>query len=200
MVQLPIHIITLYHPDSYLGIPASQLSSLPAIKKDRESVEARRIEAARSLEVPVVMDEFHGRLISNTGKPVYRFRDKSVKAVDLLPCLSDFEVRMIDTVETGSQARYKIEFRPTWADFPNPLGSDIVESLLQGMQKKQRMWVRQLWRNPTNARFGDLPLEVAPSIAPETANLVLGPFDAKFDTGAATMRFTKFGKVWWLSY
>jgi hypothetical protein len=198
--QLPIQIVTLFHPERYLSIPASDLASVPAVNRVRESVEAKRREAARALHVPFVTETFHDRQIINLGTPVEELRNRHVKSIDLLACLRDFDARMIDTSETGSQARYKIEFRPNWADVPDPLPPIILNGLLAGVEAAKLIWIRQVWRNPDNARFGTLPLEVPADIAPETANLVVGPFDKKHDKGAAGLRFAKFGNVWWLSY
>ena len=130
--QLPIQIVTLFHPERYLSIPASDLASVPAVNRVRESVEAKRREAARALHVPFVTETFHDRQIINLGTPVEELRNRHVKSIDLLACLRDFDARMIDTSETGSQARYKIEFRPKLGRRTRSTTSDYSERSIGG--------------------------------------------------------------------
>ena len=165
-----LHLITLFHPEKWLGVPGHELSRLPHVLRNRRTLERDRVQSS-----PCYPEEFHGRIINNNGVPNSHLRFTLLDPHLLLKTLDRFHVQMIRTDEDGQQAKYKLEWRLAWHE-PNinPLKAGDIATILQSLARVKAVGVRQLWLNP---------LEVAPAAAsarqegetPQVANLVLGP-------------------------
>lgn len=191
--RIPLHMVTLFHPEQLLKVKKYELELFPHIKRDRNKLEQNREENCE-----VTHEEFHDRIIGNTGEAAH-IRETWIYTNKLATCLEDFDVRLIITNEEGTQAKYKFEFRPDWVDQPDSLDKEVIDELLSNIRLEKRICIRQLWINPVFARFGSLPLEVPAEISNITANLVLGPFYSRC-TRKANLKFENTQGVWWLLY
>lgn len=191
--RIPLHMVTFFHPEQLLKVKIYELESFPHIKRDRKKLEKNREENCE-----VTYENFHEGLISNTGKAAH-IREAWIYTDKLAKCLKDFEVRLIITNETRSQAKYKFEFRPDWVDQPDSLDEEVIDELISNIRLEKRICIRQLWINPVSARFGSLPLEVPAEISNVTANLMLGPSYSRCNR-KANLKFENIEGVWWLLY
>jgi len=198
--RVPLHIITLWHPESWMGIPVSELSSLPCVQRSRVDLERKRQEVAQLRSLDAFWDYFHERPILNLGKPVDQLRKTWIRVDKLIPCIEDFDPRLISTLGEGKQARYRLEYRFDWGGDPTVLDTDVRNTIINNIKQARRLSVRQLWRNPVAARFGALPLPVPEGIASEVANLVLGPFDEKECPRRAELNFDRLHNAWWIAF
>jgi hypothetical protein len=195
-----LHLITLFHPDVFLGIEQKRLAEFPIIPRDRTSLERDRQAEAKKRNVGIHYEMFHDRLISNLGKGVNSFRKTWIFSERLHEVLCDYDVRLIHTSEKGSQAQYRCEFRPDWSSAAACWPPRLQTQLLSGIRRSAKISARQLWRNPISAKFGNLPLKVSESSITETANLVLGPFDKHEAVREAPIAFEKHENAWWVVF
>lgn len=200
--KLSLHMITLWHPNVFLGVEQSEMSNFPVLRRDRETMERLREETAREKKVQIHYDHFHGRRIANLGKPVYYLRKTWIAGPSIAMALQDFDVRLIYTSEQGSQARVRCEFRPNWAGEPAAWEPSVLRRIVEGIASTPKVSIRQLWRNPVKARYGLrlLPLEVPEGSVSEIANLVLGPYEGNSSARSSDVTFEKSEGTWWIVF
>ncbi len=189
MVRIPLGIITVWHPDYFWKISPETLSALPSLKKTREDLEVQRTEIARHLALKSTTETFHGRPIINLGKSKYSFRRTWIHGRDICSVLSDYTIRLIETVETGTQARFRVEVRPNWGDEPNIIPDALVTTMINTLSMNQ-ISIRQLWVNP----FTIDTSKIGKSLFYESGcsiNLVIGPYDPVECLRKARISFSK---------
>jgi hypothetical protein len=191
MEKLSLHLVTLWHREKFLNVTLQELARFPSITRERTTLEQRREQVAQSRGIEAWPDYIHGRVIINLGKPVYTLRKTWIVGHVLAWVLKDFDVRFIHTLEQGTQARYKCEFRPDWGQEPGSWEPLLRRSIIDGIKSSAKLSIRQLWPNPIEGRFGTLPVEVPDGSVREVANLVVGPCDEKDSPRGARLTFEK---------
>ena len=194
MFHIPLGIITIWHPDYFLKIPADKLIALPLLRKTRDDLEVQRTEIAKHHSLNSTIENLHGRPIINLGKPKYSFRKKWIYGRDICSVLSDYTIRIIDTEETGTQARFRAEARPNWGNEPNILPDALATTMINTLSMK-KISIRQLWVNPftidTSKTNKSLFYEAGHSV-----NLVIGPYDpVECKKKKARLNFSKHGSL-----
>lgn len=195
---LHLYMITLWHPERFIGCTVQDLASYPSLRRDRAELEERRKSLAAELGQPISLRPLHDRIIANTGKPTNRLRYTWLEATSVLPLIETFAVRLVDTSETGSQARWRCEFRMSWGEQGAELPKEAIERLHQGVARAGRLSIRQLWRNATSGRRPVLPLAIPEESVSEVGNLHLGPLDDR-STRQAHLVFEEREGAWWVS-
>lgn len=199
--RIPLHLVTVWHPERWLGLSRTEdLKLLPYLLRKKETLDELRKKVAKQRGLDIWYADFHGRRVSNLGEPIYKYRKTWLPADNLFPVLQDFDLRLISTIGEYPQAQWKFECRPNWGAESNALPSNRVQDFLCSIRGAKKISIRQVWKNPVAARFGDLPLEVSPDVAPETANLVVAPFDETESLRRAKLSFRQIDEVWWLVY
>lgn len=189
----------MWHPEKFLQLSLSELSSLPRIRRQRDTLEKLKKEEAQAHNLKTHYAVFHGRLIANNGKSEDRLRKTWVSSETIVNCLQDFDVRLIDTSEHGSQARYKLEFRLNWANDANELAPDLVSTIAPNVRLMEHVSIRQLWTNPllgtsetSSVLSAETPVEVV--------NLVIGPFDSQENRRQTHLKLDKKHEIWWITF
>ena len=131
--RIPLHIVTLFHPEQLLKVKTYELESFPHIKRDRTKLEKNREENCE-----VTHEVFHDRIIGNTGKAAH-IRKPWIYTNKLATCLEDFDVRLIITNEEGTQAKHRFEFRPDWVDQPDSLDKEVIDKLLRNIRLEKKI-------------------------------------------------------------
>jgi len=167
------------------------------VQRSRVELERRTQEVAQLRSLDAFWGYFHDRPILNLGKPVDQLRKTWIRVDKLIPCIEDFDPRLVRTLGEGKQPQYRLEYRPEWGDEPAILDTALRNNIIDNIRQAKRLSVRQLWRNPVAARFGTLPLPVPEDVASEVVNLVLGPFDEEECSRRAELDFKLIHNAWW---
>lgn len=189
MFKIPLSLITIFHPERFLNMQFRELEDLPSLKKDRKKIESQKLKIAKKKGISLDTENIHLRQILEQGKKHDWFRRTWLHGSDIIDVLSDYSIRLIDTLETGSAPRWKLEARPNWGKEPNILPDYLVIKMKEAFSMSQ-IGVRQIWINP----FAFPPDENLLSAYYEidsTANLMLGPFDKEDCLREAKIQFRK---------
>lgn len=189
MYKIPVAILTVWHPENFLEVRARDLHSLPALRKKRSEQESRKTKIALSKSLSTTTEVMHDRPVINFGIPKYTFRKNWIQGAALAGLITDYQARLIDTEETGTQARFRVEARPNWGSEPNLLPSHLSQRLVRNVAKS-RLSVRQLWVNPFTIDVKSTPGGPFYN-AGHTLNVVVGPYDATSCKREAIIRFVK---------
>lgn len=175
MYKIPISLVTIFHPDKIWKLNNEELEKLPSLKKDRIMQELLKEKIAKENNLKLTKKEMHRRKINNFGSAEEWFRYNWLEGKELFNILSDYSIRLIDTLETGSQTRWKIEARPNWGNEPNSLSNHLTHQL-RDFFLRSKISVRQFWINPFTFDYKD-DIQGPFYESGYTANLVLGPYD-----------------------
>ncbi len=151
-MRIPVGIITIFHPE-YFGYPdmmIPELEKYPRIIKDRKQQEAFREKISKEKGYTSTKRVFHNRIINNLGISNDCLRNKWMNGKSIKGMIDDYEIRLIDTENEDSQARYKLEARPNWGTEPNVLPDDLSKIIKKNIGKSKKICIRQLWINPLN--------------------------------------------------
>ncbi len=210
MAQYPLTILTIFHPEHWLGMSIRQLSGLPHQRRDREAMEAAKRQVANDQGLDLKVREFHERPIQNFGESVDRLRKTWLEGLQterLIECIGELKPKLCVYTEKGSQARYRIECRYGWGSETNSLPSDAVFAIRNKMLASSRISVRQVWLNkrfefssdermPEAIREYPLPKEIENSTV--EANLIVGPYVVHDALRRAELTILKSKRIWWL--
>ncbi|MDP9178008.1 MAG: hypothetical protein M3O61_10050 [Gemmatimonadota bacterium] len=194
--DLPIHMVTIFHPEKYFDCRTDELWNLPHIERSRDLMEGTRKNESERAGAPIWEAEFHGGVVSNNGEQTDSLRYTWVSTAAIQPCIVGLEPRLIHTKENRSQARFKLELRPSWGETPGVLSPGDVARLSKGVSASERISIRQLWRNPTQFRFGTLPIAIDPAVETHFANLMLGPYKPMESRQPADIKFYRKDDAW----
>lgn len=173
--QVPISLITIFHPERFWNMTTSDLEKLPALKKDRKDQELKKKNIAKEKKLELNTERIHDRNIGNFGNPNYKFRRNWIYGKDLVGLLSDYSFRLIDTMETGSQTRWRVEIRPNWGKEPNKLPEELFNRMVDAFSEL-KISIRQIYINPFTFDFKETTKGPFYESG-YTANLLLGPCD-----------------------
>lgn len=176
MYKIPVAIITVFHPEDFLEVSFRDLCSLPALCKNRAEQESRKTKIALNKSFSTTTEVMHDRPVINFGKPKYSFRGNRIQGAVLAGLITDYQARLIDTEETGTQARFRVEFRPNWGSESHTLPNHLTQRLVHNVSKSM-LSVRQLWVNPFTIDLKSTPGGLFYNSA-HTLNFVVGPQDS----------------------
>jgi len=183
MEKVPIGLITIFHPEHWLQTAISDLKHIPHIKKDRKRIEEVRRSSAEAKGIEYNTAWFHERLIGNTGESIDRFRRTWLEVPELtgvVRCLEALEPALCIYDGERGQSRFRIECRYDWGEKANMvLDAAASRRVRDRIIRDSKISIRQLWLNPTAARFGTLALPAQVTASRSMANLMLGPFSQK---------------------
>lgn len=201
-MQVPLAIVTLFHPEYWLfGAEGKvrQLWSITHHNRTREVVEAERQGIVKEGNLPISVGRYHGRDIINAGKPIDWLRLTWISNDKILPVLRSFVPRLINTAEeVGNQAGWRLEYRPDWHGRPNLLDEGSRQQALVHIGEAKHLSIRQVWLNPFATNTYDLP-SLTLSETDIVANLVLGPI-VRNVTRPGEVRIEQKESIWWLLY
>lgn len=201
MLHTPLTLLTMFHPDYWLGVKAEELWKLPHIRRDRKKIEENRKEHAAKHNLEITTTQFHDRPITNLGNSIDRLRRTSLDDLDgITRCVSDMKMRLLIYDEQGSQSRFRFECRYDWGSDANSLDDTIIRKVCDRILDDKKVSVRQLWINKKSARFGILPLPKVLEDEPLNANLVVGPIEKKDTLRPSKITILRQEGVWWLRY
>lgn len=189
MYKIPISLITIFHPDHFWQIDdISKLHDFPHLVKEREDQELKKIKIAEERKLKTSIENLHGGKIINFGKPQYWFRLNWIKGKHLSEILRDYSLRLIYTIETRSQAKWRVEARPNWGKEPNILPDSLSLKMMESISHSL-ISIRQIWINPFSLDITD---DVRGPFYESgyTINIVFGPFNDEC-LREARIHFTK---------
>ena len=189
MLRIPIALITIWHPETFWKMSLRELYALPALKKDRTEQELRKAEIAQQKNLEATTGIIHERKITRFGKPKYSLRRTWLNGSDIRGPVADYSIRLIDTEETGGQARFKVEARPNWGTEPHILPNDLVAKM-QDTLSECKISVRQLWINPFTIDTSKVPEGPFYDLG-QSANVAIGPYVEADSLRKAQIRFRK---------
>src|SRR4051794_10818139 len=73
-MRYPLTIVTIFHPEHWLGVPSRHLDRLPHQRRDRAAMESAKRQVAGEWGLEPTVREMHGRPIQNFGESVGRLR------------------------------------------------------------------------------------------------------------------------------
>lgn len=200
----PLSLITLWHPEHWLGLGirnADELRRYPHVLTDRRTKEERRKAEAQARGIHIQKDMIHGGEINNTGLAIDKYRYTIFSdSVALSECLHKMDIRLIYTAEQRPQSKWKFEARYDWGVDSKPLPRSVVYTICDAIKANGRLSIRQLWLNPTKARFGGLRIPQIVLEQPYMANLVLGPLNSHEPHRPARIRISENQGAWWVDY
>ncbi len=189
MFKIPIAIVTIWHPDEFWRISQNDLSTLPALKKDRREQELLKAEIAQTKGLKTTTEIMHQRPVINFGRARNSFRRTWLDGKDICSIVSDYTIRLIDTEETGTQSRFRVEARPNWGTEPNILPDDLTLKM-HDVLSQSRVSVRGFWINPFTIDTSKIPQGPFYDLG-HTLNLLVGPYDEAECLRRAQIRFSK---------
>jgi hypothetical protein len=188
--RVPLGMLTIFHPDEFWGVDVRQLATFPVVKKDREKQELFKERLANDTGAETRSERFHNRIIKNFGKPQNLFRKTWITGNIISLILSDYQIRLIETLKEEGQARYKLEARPNWGDERNILPHHLVDAMKNAIFNST-VSIRQIWINPFIDASEGVQVTSPFYELGATVNLVLGPYDEEDCLRKANVRFTR---------
>jgi hypothetical protein len=164
MVDYTVGLVTIFHPNQFLGCSSAALGSYPHAVRYR-SERTKRVEQAG---VPFQMQYLEDHLVISNGKEIMSCRDTIVDGSVLVGYLGDPRlVRIPD--EKPPRPKWRLEFWMHWPEDDPPLQVGTRTALRTAIGQS-RMRVRGVWVNPRiDVRWPD----------EEWVNLVVGPCSAQ---------------------
>lgn len=160
---MPSHrlgLVTIFHPNVFLGCDAPELRDLPHATRMR-AVRTGNVERAG---LPISVQYIGKRSVMGNGKEVIAHRDTWISGDRIVGFLAEPRLICIPD-EQSRRPRWRLEFRRNWPEEDPPLGQAPRDLLFSAIASSW-MTVKGLWINPNIDPTRDNP---------EWVNLVLAP-------------------------
>jgi hypothetical protein len=138
-----VGLVTLFHPDRFLGCSATALRDYPYAIRYR----AERIKRVREAKVPSKIQYLDDHAVIGNGVEAREYHDTVVDGSSIVEFLLDPRLLRIPDEQPG-RPKWRMEFRRQWPADDPPLTRATLATLHSTLSQSQ-LRIRGIWVNPS---------------------------------------------------